>query len=527
LNVTERAKYVYTLISHLKNRGIDLVILGGVTILSLLVHGYHPYAEDAAIYIPAIKKDLDPGLYPRGSSFFMSHARLTLFDEIVAGSSKAAHIRLGTALLLWHVLSIFLLLASALLLSEAVCIDRRNRWTGVGVLACVLTIPVAGTALLMMDPYLTPRSLSTPLALFAITATLKRRYLLGAACLVLIAAVHPLMAVYGAALWMIICSNRAGAFATVWQWIRSSPFRHVWNAEPKWASTTACVFMVPVCMFAIGSCFPLVDPAYHEALLTRSYFFLKDWAWYEWVGALAPLLLIAMFTTRKSPPIARELCRAVLMFGSAAIAIGILFSCSQHFETFAEIQPMRAFHPIYVIFFILLGCVLGDFALRRSLWRHALLLAPACAAMLFVQRATFPSDPHIEWPGARASNSWVQAFEWIREKTPRSAVFALDPDHMNVSGEDHQGFRAIAERSMMADYGKDTGVVTMFPGLAREWKKEVNARHGWNRFQDIDFRRLASTYGVSWVVLQKPARAHLECPYQNRELLVCQIWSAK
>jgi hypothetical protein len=54
-------------------------ILGlfGLAIAAVLVHGYHPGAEDAEIYVSAIKKDQNPALYPHNAQFFMTHARLT------------------------------------------------------------------------------------------------------------------------------------------------------------------------------------------------------------------------------------------------------------------------------------------------------------------------------------------------------------------------------------------------------------------------------------------------------------------
>jgi len=41
-----------------------------------------------------------------------------------------------------------------------------------------------------------------------------------------------------------------------------------------------------------------------------------------------------------------------------------------------------------------------------------------------------------------------------------------------LPGEDTHGFRAIAQRSMIADAGKDSGAVSMFPPLADEWYQQ-------------------------------------------------------
>src|SRR3989475_9429722 len=58
----------------------------------LLVHGYHPGIEDAEIYVPGIKRILDPSLYPFGAEFFLNHARLTLFAQTIAPSIRLSHL---------------------------------------------------------------------------------------------------------------------------------------------------------------------------------------------------------------------------------------------------------------------------------------------------------------------------------------------------------------------------------------------------------------------------------------------------
>ena len=143
--------------------------------------------------------------------------------------------------------------------------------------------------------------------------------------------------------------------------------------------------------------------------------------------------------------------------------------------------------------------------------------------MFLAQRSIFPASAQVEWPGASPRNLWGQAFVWIRQNTPADAVFALDPDYMHIAGEDEIGFRCLAERSRLADRVKDDGVVSMFPPLAEEWWAQVQAQTPWKRFRTEDFLRLKNAYGVTWVVLQKPGVAGLDCAYQNDAVRVCRI----
>lgn len=95
---------------------------------------------------------------------------------------------------------------------------------------------------------------------------------------------------------------------------------------------------------------------------------------------------------------------------------------------------------------------------------------------------------------------------------------------MAFAGDDQHGFRALAERSALADNLKDSGAVSLFPQLADLWKRQVAAQKGWKNFKPADFRNLAVTYGVGWFVLQRSqAIAGLVCPYQNDAVRVCRF----
>jgi hypothetical protein len=116
----------------------------------------------------------------------------------------------------------------------------------------------------------------------------------------------------------------------------------------------------------------------------------------------------------------------------------------------------------------------------------------------------------------------VEAFRWISRNTPVDSQFALDPRYMELPGEDNHGFRALAERSVLADEVKDAGMAARVPSLAPRWLKEVQAAEGWRNFRATDFEKLRQVFGVRWVVLATPGVSGLTCPYRNRSVLVCR-----
>src|SRR6185369_4698503 len=92
-------------VKHSSYLVLFLLTLGG-----LFVHGYHPAAEDGEIYLPGIKKILNPSLYPFGSEFFQNHAGLTQFGNLIAASVRISHLSFDLTVFIWYLASMFLTL---------------------------------------------------------------------------------------------------------------------------------------------------------------------------------------------------------------------------------------------------------------------------------------------------------------------------------------------------------------------------------------------------------------------------------
>jgi hypothetical protein len=469
-----------------------------LTLAAVFLHSYHPYVEDAEIYVPAIKKALDPSLYPHDSYLFTGQTRFSLFPVVTAGLVRFSHLSLDWVLLLLHTGSIYLLLLAAWRISRQCFPQESASWCGVILLACLLTLPVAGTALYIVDEYLTPRTVATFAILWALASWLERKPARTVLWLGVSFVFHPLMAAFGVCYLAVLFAQ---------------------NVTDRWRRGTA------VSAFAVFA-LPVTSDAYHEAVGTRSYLFLTRWEWYEWLGAIGPLVLLGLFcrvARRKNLFVLARLSQALLIFGLLFFLAGLLISLAPPLLFLAEFQPLRSLHLVYLLLILFGGGLLAEFVLQRKTERWLLLFLPLCAGMFYAQQALFPATPHVEWPGAATKNPWVESFLWIRQNTPRDAWFALDPRYMELPGEDEHGFRAIAERSRMADWIKDPGAVTIAPKLAEQWWRQVQALRGWPSFQPADFRRLQRDFGVSWVVVGTPQRGGLICPYQNSELAVCRL----
>ena len=478
-----------------------LLLLASVTLLAFLVQGYHPGVEDDGVYLAAIKKDLNPALYPHDADFFREQLQATIFDKVIAGSVRLTSLGVGKTVLLWQFISIALILWGCLRIARRIFTESHAQWAAVALVAGLLTLPIAGTALYLVDQYLHPRSLATAAILAAIVAVLDRRPVRAGFLLALAFVIHPLMASFGISYCIFL-------------W---------WRAKPSILSVAAAV--------PLGWVFQPTSPAWQQAAITRDYYYLSRWHWYEWLGVIAPLLLlwgIYGLAKKNSSTVQANMLQArvalrSMLFGVFQLAVAIAIVLPPSLDRLKPFQPMRFLHLLYLIFFLLFGGLIGQKILRTHIYRWLLLFIPLGVGMFWVQRQTFAATQHFEWPGAKPRNSWVEAFEWIRQNAPSDSLFALDPYYMEMPGEDFHGFRALAARSTLADYVKDAPVATQVPTLAVRWKEEVDAQQGWKNFQASDFQRLQRSFGVNWVVLAQPGVKGMDCPYQNPTVLVCRL----
>src|ERR1035441_8418880 len=149
-----------------------LLILVGVSLLAFLVQGYHPGVEDDGVYLAAIKRDLNPALYPHDADFFRVQLQATIFDKLIAGSIRLTHLPAGVTILLWQFTSVVLILWGCLRISRRVFAESHAQWAAVAFIAALLTLPVSGSALYLDDQYLHPRALATAAILAAVMAVL-------------------------------------------------------------------------------------------------------------------------------------------------------------------------------------------------------------------------------------------------------------------------------------------------------------------------------------------------------------------
>lgn len=504
------------------DRAFGIGTVTALTAAALAIHGYHPYAEDGGLYMAGVKRLLRPELYPRWSEFVTEHLRFSLFAPLIANLVRALHLPLMTVWLLLYVSSFWLTLFAAWLLATRCFSTRDARCGAVALLATWITIPVAGTSLMLMDPYLSARSLSTPCSLFALTALVDcirpqsnvsririQAITLTFAAMIFAGLMHPLMAAYALGFILLLCCQLI---------------------ERREARVGCTIGLSVLALFVAAGVYSAARPeghAYQHVALTRTYWFIARWHWYELFGLVAPVTILAFLGLRyqKPPQLAiRALNRTAALTGAIAICIAIIFArANASTYLVARLQPLRSFQIIYIVMILSLGAELGNRLLCRKPARWVITFMLLAVIMIFAERQTFPRSSHFEFPWNQSSNGWQKAFTWISANTPVDALFALDAHYVTQPGEDAQTFRAIAERSALPDYSKDGGEASITPGLTTDWATGQAAQTGLNAATDTTRINLLRPLGVTWVVLSHAADTGFQCDYSDDDVKVCRL----
>jgi hypothetical protein len=502
-----------------------------LSLITLLLNGYHPLAEDGGLYVAGVQLTLNPALFPHYTVFVSEHLHFSIFAPVLAFLVHLTHLSLAWILLLTNLFSLWLTFYAAHRILQRTVSNQTAQLAGLFLLAAFWALPIAGTSLLLMDPYVTARSLSTPLSLLAVSFVLDDRpslrpLLQSALCLILAAAFHPLMAAYAFAFVLIL---------------RLTRLRQRYLA---YATLTLSALALAAVLHSVA---PAETPAIIAAEKSRYYWFLSQWQWFELLGLVGPLAVLAALLVRyrKHPSAFNEaaatLCRAGIAIGSIATLVVLCFAHeSSRSHLVARMQPLRVFLLIYAIMTLLLGATLTQIALEARQRQHSNLARIALAAlpvvillalsatMFYVQRQTFPASEHLElpWRAQHNPNAWVQAFLWCRDNTPPDALFALDTKYVNEDGEDAQTFRPIALRSAVPDFSKDGGEAAITPSLAAQWQQGADAQT--NLSTESDHLRDARLLplGVTWMVLHASAPTAHPCPYNNGTIKVCSLTPA-
>ena len=163
----------------------------------------------------------EPGALSSRRGFLPSPMQVSIFDKAMAGVVRLTRIDLAWVELFIQLLSLAAILWAGRGIARKLFVEIRAQWAAVAMLAAMFTLPVAGTALFIVDQHLHPRNLATALTAIAVWRIVENKTWQAIPCLALGFAMHPIMGAMGISFafftWLIYLEARRREFFGKWR----------------------------------------------------------------------------------------------------------------------------------------------------------------------------------------------------------------------------------------------------------------------------------------------------------------------
>jgi len=405
--------------------------------------GYRFAASDQAFYVPAVVRHLEPAAFPRDAALIDAQARLTLVDDLVAGTIRVTGLSLQHLFLVLYVASLCLLAAAGVRIASHLYRTRPALLA----LAAALTLrhAVAKTGANTLEGYFHPRMLAFALGLSAVALLIERRERAAPILLAVAAAVHPTTA----------------AWFCVWTAVT------LWFSRPAWrtamagaAVATAAALGIAVAAGFGAARLTRMDQAWLAVIADRDYLFPTGWPIDAWLTNLVTIPIIVFCWRARAR--ARLTVAGETPLVAGVLALAVVFACwlpfdIAHVALAVQLQTSRVFWMLDVLATIYLVWALAEGTraspgTRRAAIVASILLVASLARGLYISYVQFP-DRRL-FAVDLQHDDWREAMAWARTTDPGTGWLA-DPGHAAQYGS---SLRAAGHRDVLVERLKDRAI---------------------------------------------------------------------
>jgi hypothetical protein len=346
--------------------GLPIVAALVLTPFALVAHRYKYVNDDQILYIPFLRRKMEPALYPGDYFFDQAQAGISLFEDALVWPVRLLGIE--WTMLLGYVLAQALILLCFYFLAKRLT-SRRAAY--LAMVLFILPISIGGTFVRTYDNYFNPRTFALPLGLLTLVALWERQPWWAAGLASLHLLLHPLSGLHT---WMV-----AALLLAWWALKGRIPLRSLIGPGVLLMGTLG------VLVWGTGGSETLwLDPAWRAVLWRRTpYVFLESWKVNDWISLGLYLLLgIIGWVSRPREPRTTHLCLAVLVvvLGST-LAVG-LGADWLGLAPLAQLQLARSWRLVIVLA-IIFGADLVFVLFERWGWGGTLVAALLGVALYF------------------------------------------------------------------------------------------------------------------------------------------------
>ncbi|MCL4813693.1 MAG: hypothetical protein KJ061_14460 [Vicinamibacteraceae bacterium] len=469
--------------------------------------GYRFGVSDQAFYIPAIRRALTPGLFPRDAALVDAQSRLLAADQLMAWTAAATGLDLPALFALGYLLTVVLFAGGTWLVATAL---YRTRWAGVALLgALAFRHRITGTGVNTFEGYFHPRTLTFAIGLVAIGAVLRQRWLLAGALVGTGFLVHPTTA-----LWFAL-------------WVGTAVFVSVPRLRRPALTLAAGGAGVAVWMVVSGplaGSLTTMDAEWMAALASKDYLFPSDWSLETWaVNALAPVVLGALFLVRRRAGlVTREEAAVVAGCGALFLLFLVVLPLIEARVALAvQLQVSRVLWPVEFLATAYLVWALCEWAPRGRSARGGPEVAknentpdpvssfrrPAAVAIALLIAAGVRGYHVLEVEHNRPlvsrelpDTAWLETGEWAESHTPLDAHFLMDQGHAWRYGV---SFRVAGERDVLLEHVKDSAMGLYSRAVALRVLERDRAIGDFSRLTPERVVQLAERYDLDYLVADR------------------------
>ena len=204
--------------------------------------------------------------------------------------------------------------------------------------------------------------------------------------------------------------------------------------------------------------------------MRHGFHYIQLWQWYEQLGILAPVALFWWFGRVARARQWRRLelvCRALIVYDLVYFFAALVVDLPARFESLARLQPLRSLHLLYMLMFLIMGGLLGEYVLKNRVWRWLALFVPLGVGMFIAQRASFSGECARRVARGRSEES-VGAGVCLdsRQHAGGCGVCARSRFHADTRGR-YDRISLSGAKEPAGGQVKDSGAVSMFPPLGR------------------------------------------------------------
>jgi hypothetical protein len=337
-----------------------------LTPLALVAHQYKYVNDDQILYIPFLRRKLEPALYPGDYFFDQPQAGISLFEDALVWPVR--FLGMEWTMLLGYLLAQFLILLCFYFLASRL---TSRRTASLAMVLFILPISIGGTFVRTYDNYFNPRTFTLPLGLLTLIALWEQRPWWAAGLASLHLLLHPLSGLHT---WLVVVLLLAW-----WTLKRLTPLRSLIGPGVLLLGTLGLL------VWGTGGSEALwLDPAWRAVLWRRTpYVFLESWKAEDWISLGLYLLLgIIGWVSRPREPRTTQLCLAVMLvvLGSTlAVALGADWL---GLAPLAQLQLARSWRLVIVLA-VIFGADLVFVLFERWGWGGTLVAALLGVALYF------------------------------------------------------------------------------------------------------------------------------------------------